>query len=79
MVLEALEAEGGTDYLREQAQQNPVAFMGLLSKILPSQLQAEVTHTHKIVEINMIGLDQPKQIEAKQPITLGLEQKAEAV
>lgn len=41
MILEALAAEGGIDYLRKQAKDNPVAFMGLLSRILPMQVTGE--------------------------------------
>ena len=32
-------------YLRVQARENPVAFMGLLGKLLPSQIAAEVTQS----------------------------------
>ena len=38
MVLEALDELGGKDYLVEQAKKNPAAYMGLLGKILPTQL-----------------------------------------
>lgn len=31
--------EGRVAYLRQQAQQNPVAFMGLLGKVLPMQIE----------------------------------------
>jgi len=42
MVLKALDEahpEGGVGYLRTQAHENPVAFMGLVGKILPTQLE----------------------------------------
>ncbi len=38
MILGALSQAGGEDYLLEQSAANPVAFMGLLGKILPSSL-----------------------------------------
>ena len=38
MVLEALAEKGGTAWLVEQMDKNPVAFMALLGKILPMQL-----------------------------------------
>lgn len=38
MILGALEAAGGQDYLLEQAKENPGAFMSLLGKVLPSEL-----------------------------------------
>ena len=38
MVLTALHDVGGAQYLARQAEQNPVAFMGLVGKVLPLQL-----------------------------------------
>ena len=38
MILAALDAAGGAEYLLRQAKQNPVAFMSLLGKLLPTQL-----------------------------------------
>ena len=38
MILGALADVGGQDYLARQADENPVAFMGLLGKVLPLQL-----------------------------------------
>ncbi len=35
----AFDKAGGADYLASMAEQEPVAFMGLLGKILPTQLQ----------------------------------------
>jgi len=35
MILGALAGVGGTQYLMRQAEQNPVAFMGLVGKVLP--------------------------------------------
>ena len=46
-VLEAADTagdrEGLVGYLAVQARENPVAFMGLLGKLVPSQIAAEVT------------------------------------
>jgi hypothetical protein len=46
-ILEAADTAGGSEglvgYLRVQARENPVAFMGLLGKLVPSQISAEVT------------------------------------
>ena len=39
MILIALDNAGGAKYLERQAQVNPVAFMGLLGKLLPAQLR----------------------------------------
>lgn len=38
MILAALDAAGGTEYLLHQSGKNPVAFMSLLGKLLPTQL-----------------------------------------
>jgi hypothetical protein len=38
MILLALDAVGGAEYLRRQAEKNPVAFMSLLGKLLPTQM-----------------------------------------
>lgn len=41
MVLGALNDVGGQRYLARQAEQNPVAFIGLVGKILPLQLTGQ--------------------------------------
>jgi len=41
MILGALEAKGGQKYLEEQADKNPIAFMGLIAKVLPMQVSAD--------------------------------------
>lgn len=38
MVEKALHKAGGVDYLTAQAHENPVAFMGLVGRVLPLQL-----------------------------------------
>lgn len=38
MVEKALTKAGGVDYLTEQARANPVAFLGLVGKVLPLQV-----------------------------------------
>lgn len=38
MVEKALHKAGGVEYLAEQARANPVAFLGLIGKVLPLQL-----------------------------------------
>jgi hypothetical protein len=42
MIVAALDVAGGTEYLARQAEQNPTAFMGLLSKVLPLQIGGEI-------------------------------------
>ena len=38
MIIAALDKKGGMEYLARQADENPVAFMGLVGKVLPMQL-----------------------------------------
>lgn len=38
MIINALDNAGGVKYLTEQAEKNPVAFMGLVGKVLPLQV-----------------------------------------
>jgi len=42
MILGALEQAGGQTYLAEQAEQNPGAFMSLIGKVIPKEVNAEV-------------------------------------
>lgn len=41
MVLAALDKAGGEDYLLEQAEKNPTAFLTLVGKVLPLQLTGD--------------------------------------
>ncbi len=41
MVVQALSEEGGVMYLREQARENPVAFMSLVGRVIPLQVTGE--------------------------------------
>jgi hypothetical protein len=38
MILEALSDAGGVEYLKQQAEENPTAFLTLVGKVLPLQL-----------------------------------------
>ncbi len=51
MVLHALNEVGGVEYLAKQAEENPVAFMALLGKILPLQVKSEVEHSGNITVV----------------------------
>jgi hypothetical protein len=61
MILQAFEKAGGADWLARQANENPVAFMGLLGKLLPSQvnMDASVTACEPITEIRRTIVDVP--------------------
>lgn len=41
MVLQALADAGGVDYLRDQASENPNAFLTLVGKVLPLQVAGD--------------------------------------
>jgi hypothetical protein len=41
MILAALDKAGGEEYLVRQSNENPVAFMALLGKIMPTQITGE--------------------------------------
>lgn len=47
MVLNALDKAGGENYLLEQARANPTAFLTILGKVLPMQVNASVTVNHE--------------------------------
>ena len=63
MIMEAFEKAGGADWLARQANENPVAFMGLLGKLLPSQLSmdANIMHAEQITEIRRVIVDPREQ------------------
>jgi hypothetical protein len=49
MILGALDGAGGQAYLQTQADKNPVAFMTLIGKVLPLQLDAKGSFNGKFV------------------------------
>lgn len=51
MILGALDDAGGQAYLARQAQENPAAFMTLIGKVLPMQVDATVAATVKRIEL----------------------------
>jgi hypothetical protein len=60
MILGALFDVGGQAYLAEQAQKNPSAFMSLLSKILPSVANVNLTNEPTTEELIAIILSDPQ-------------------
>ena len=56
MILEALFNRGGAEYLARQAEENPSAFLTLLGKVLPLQVQGDkdapisITVTRRVVD-----------------------------
>jgi hypothetical protein len=61
MILKALDMKGGADYLIAQADLNPVAFMGLVGKVLPMTVVGDPDNpTHTKVEVTYRIVD-PKE------------------
>lgn len=50
MLKTSLSRAGGIDYLVQQSRENPAAYMSLIGKLLPRQLQAQVTHDGEILK-----------------------------
>jgi len=50
MVIAALEGVGGIEYLKEQATKNPVAFMSLVGRIIPTQIAGDPENPLKVIE-----------------------------
>jgi len=49
MISNALTLAGGESYLLRQADENPVAFMGLIGKILPKQVDVDASLNGNLV------------------------------
>ena len=57
-ILGALEAEGGVNYLRSVAKENPTVFCALLAKVLPLTIADEkATEVPMVTKINFIGME----------------------
>jgi hypothetical protein len=55
MILAALQGVGGQAYLEEQARKNPVAFMTLLGKVLPTQIGGDPADPLKVIVVRYVG------------------------
>lgn len=49
MIIQALDEAGGVSYLKAQSELNPVAFLGLVGKVLPLQIKNDVNLAGKMV------------------------------
>jgi hypothetical protein len=47
-ILQAFEQVGGVDYLVEIARRDPPTFCRLLAQVLPTEIKAEISSTHRI-------------------------------
>ena len=69
MVLSALDKVGGIKYLEIQAAQQPVAFMGLLAKIMPTQITGQDGSAIKIetIDVSKLSADALREIAGLEP------------
>lgn len=56
MILAALDKAGGEDYLLTQSRENPVAFMGLLGKVMPTQITGADDGPIQVAKIELVGV-----------------------
>lgn len=54
MIKEALSEAGGTKYLLAQAHDNPVAFMGLIGKIIPKEVEAHISGNLSGINVSFV-------------------------
>lgn len=57
MILGALDKAGGEEYLLGQAQENPKAFLTLLARVLPLQVQGDAENPLYIAKIERVVVD----------------------
>jgi hypothetical protein len=65
MILGALSDAGGQDYLTRQAEENPSAFMQLIGKVLPSELQVSGKDGGEIkasIDVSKLSIDALREI-----------------
>jgi hypothetical protein len=55
MLMGSLDAVGGQEYFERQAEANPVAYMTIIGKLIPSELKAEIdAKTDSTLTINIM-------------------------
>ena len=57
-VLETFQNLGGIDHMTEWAQENPTDFYRIAAKLIPQQINADVTQTHKVVSAEPLTYDE---------------------
>ena len=69
MIQKALSNAGGVKYLTEQAEKNPVAFMSLVARILPKEMNVNVTAvTQDLVDVMQQRRDQLANMRDVTPV-----------
>ena len=64
MILAALDEKGGVDYLVDQADKNPVAFLGLVGKVLPLQVTGDPDEPVYVATIRRVIVDGDRSQDA---------------
>jgi hypothetical protein len=76
MLLQALEEEGGVEYLRSAARKQPAAFLSLLGKLLPAEIRASlhgdgepllIIRDFTGVEFDQVESERPASEESPEP------------
>jgi hypothetical protein len=70
MVLEALDRAGGVAYLTKQAHANPTAFLSLVGKLLPREIQPEENRRltlGELIEASYARLEEPPVLGDARP------------
>ena len=78
MVERALHQAGGVDYLARQAEQNPVAFMGLVGRVLPLQISggdAQSSIALHLLAAQVVSQQLQTQLSGQTPPTIDGEAK----
>lgn len=57
MILEALDKKGGVTYLAEKADSHPQAFLSLLGRVLPTQLQGDPNAPVHVAHSGTVAID----------------------
>lgn len=55
MIIQALDNEGGVDYLQRVAKENPTAFCTLLGKVIPMQVEGGDNPIQTVTTIRLTG------------------------
>ena len=66
MLRQALEEEGGVEYLRWAARKKPAAFLSLLGRLLPAEIRASIDHEELTTVIirDYTGMSRSEALEA---------------
>lgn len=60
MILESLSMAGGVEYLYRQSQEQPVAYLGLIAKVIPKEVEATIKEEDRTITINIVDAKKPE-------------------